>query len=73
MTVSDAVRELKQMYEQGMPTGEATTMVRLFGIKHAAALEGMPLKEIAERATGKVSYSNEIWKGMKLAAYVTVK
>lgn len=73
MTESEAIRELKRMYGEGKLSKRAATMVHLFGVKYADELEGMPLRRIAEQATGSASYGQEIYKGMKLAAYVTVK
>ncbi len=65
---------LKLMYENAAET-EATTMVRLFGIKYAKEIENCPESvEIITISAGiSRSYAVEISKGIKLAQYVRCK
>lgn len=72
MTISEAARLLNAMYFEGSAKGAAATAVHLFGIRYAAELDGMPLKEIAIRAGISPNYGTEIRKGVNLARYVRI-
>lgn len=72
MTTEEAIRILSDMYHHA-PEGEMALQVHLFGIKYADQLEGLPLQEIGERATGRLGYHAEINKGRNLARYVKLK
>ncbi len=75
MTNQELAHILNDMYNDGSKKGEATTMVRLFGIKYAdeLTLNNEELKKLAKLANLKESYATEIYKGIKLAKYVIVK
>lgn len=73
MTIDEAARELARMYHQGIAAREQALSVHLFGIKFAAELDGMPLKELAIRAEIPVTYATEIRKRMNLARYVEIR
>ncbi len=64
--------KLQEMYDNA-PEGDATTMIRLFGIVYAEHLKycGVPITEIAENSVGH-SYHAEINKGIRLAPYVEI-
>lgn len=53
--------------------GRKAVAIHLFGLRHAQTLEGQPLGEIAEEATGKKSYGTELRKSMNLAEFVSLK
>lgn len=72
MTLDEAAKILRKMYDHGYASKEQSTQVHLFGIKYADVLDGMPLKEIASRAGISEAYQTEIRKGMKLSKYVRV-
>lgn len=73
MTIDEAARELARMYHRGIASREQALSVHLFGIKFAAELDGMPLKDLAARAEIPVTYATEIRKGMNLARYVEIR
>ena len=61
-------QELKNMYENSKK-GYKVESIILFGIKNSEILKkftNTELKKLAEHATGKVSYSTEIRKGIKI-------
>jgi hypothetical protein len=62
MTIEEAARLLREMHRDA-PQGAKYASVHLFGIKHAEALKGMPLGEIAQRAGLTKAYGTEIRKG----------
>ena len=72
MTVGEAAAILKRMYENA-PHGEKTTMLHLFGIKHAADLVGLSIEDVVRKSGIPKSYHVEINKGRKLAKYVQIK
>jgi hypothetical protein len=53
--------------------GYAVTAIHLFGIEHADQLEYHSLKEICILADVPTSYVTEIYKGIRLAEFVTLK
>ncbi len=73
MTLDDAAKTLRKMYDGGLAERDQATQVHLFGIKYAQEIDGMPLKEIAARAGISENYGTEIRKGVKLAKYVVVR
>ena len=55
------------------PLGEKVAMIHLFGIQYADKI-GSQVTEIVDLAEGVPnSYITEVYKGMRLAKYVTVK
>jgi hypothetical protein len=72
VTIEQAAQELKRDYLHAAARKQVVA-IHLFGIRHAKALKGMPLKEILLRAEMPVSYGTEIRKGMRLAEFVTIK
>lgn len=58
---------------EAAPAGSRAVTVHLFGVRYADQLQGMPLRELAERAGLTKAYGTEIRKGMNLAAYVIPK
>ncbi|MCL2033486.1 MAG: hypothetical protein FWG94_02010 [Oscillospiraceae bacterium] len=74
MTVYELGKELKAMYETA-PNGEATLMIRLFGIKYADVINSNDYTavEIVKASGIKDSYHTEVSKGIKLARYVKLK
>ncbi len=76
MTTDEAIRILQDMYRRAAATREQSLQFHLFGIKYADELEGWStptLREIAGKATGSHSSGDEIYKGRRLAKYVTLK
>ncbi len=71
MTVSEAAAILKCVYDKA-PEGKKALSVHLFGIKYAAELAGLSIKEVATLA-GIPGYAAEINKGRNLAGYVDIK
>lgn len=72
MTIDEAAKILREMYDHGATKSEAATFVHLLGIKYADQIDGMSLPELAARAGISVNYKTEMHKGRKLAKYVTV-
>jgi hypothetical protein len=72
MTIDEPAAAFKSMLSEA-PENEKATHVHLFGIAHAEALAGMPLKEICIRAAQPVSYATEIRKGINLARHVELR
>ncbi len=72
MTVGELASELRRSVTAA-PPGDRVVRIHLFGIKRAAELDGVSLKELVEVAGIPSSYHTEIHKGMRLAAWVTVK
>ena len=66
------IAALKESYRQA-PDKQMKTSIHLFGKKFSDQLEGQPVNEIAEAATGRKSYGTEIRTGMRLAKYVDLK
>ena len=72
MSLEELADKLRAMWEAA-PEGARSPMVHLFGIKYADDLEGMNLQDIAELAGRPRSMGTEIYKGCRLAQYVTEK
>ena len=74
MTIDDAARILRGMYEAGGVSGRhrRTTAIRLFGIKYAGDVEPLSIPDIPRQAGLPDSYRDEINKGRALAEYVVV-
>lgn len=72
MSLEELADKLRAMWEAA-PEGARSPMVHLFGIKYANELEGMNLQDIAELAGRPRSMGTEIYKGCRLAQYVTEK
>ena len=74
MEKKELAKILADMYTNA-PKGDATTMIRLFGIQYADELKNCDctISDIAELSKIGVSYHAEISKGIRLAKYVTVK
>lgn len=72
MTLKELGEKLASMYDNA-PAGYSVTMIHLFGIKYAQDIEksGYSKKDIAEAANIPLSYATEIYKGIRLAKYVT--
>ncbi len=68
----DLVLALREAWKDA-PPGDVVVRIHLFGIRHAADLEGMNLKDLVTAAGIPAPYSTEIRKGMRLADYVTIK
>lgn len=71
MTTAEAADILKCVYDNA-PEGEKALRVHLFGIKYAAELANLSIKEVATLA-GIPGYAAEINKGRNLAGYVDIK
>ena len=72
MNIHEAARTLRNMYNNA-PHGEKTTAIRLFGIKYAGEISALHLKDLVKEANISLSYDTEVYKGIKLARYVTLK
>ena len=71
MTVDEAARILREMYDAGAQgRGLMTTGMHLFGIRYADDLSRLSIKDILSRAGLRPSYQTEVYKGMRLAEYV---
>ncbi|MBX3031094.1 MAG: hypothetical protein KF809_13175 [Chloroflexi bacterium] len=64
---------LLRVAREQAPDGDVMLRVHLFGIEHADALEQVDLKQLARSAGVPESFATEIRKGMRLAAYVTLR
>lgn len=73
MTLDEAAKILRKMYDSGLVERDQSTQVHLFGVIYATELAQMPLSEIAVRAGISENYKTEIRKGIKLAKYVKVR
>ena len=78
MTTDEAIRILREMYRQGLASGESRTQAHLFGIMYAAELARFTIKQLdaigLEATDGKArKYGTEIDKGRRLAKYVKLK
>ena len=71
MTPDELARTLSAMYHDA-PEREATTMIRLFGIKYAEQIRdcGARVTEIVRLSGLPSSYTTEVYKGVRLARYV---
>jgi len=68
----DLERTLREAWSQA-PDGDVVVRIHLFGIRHAAALQGINLGALVDAAKIPKPYATEIRKGMRLAEYVTLK
>lgn len=72
MTNEQLVRELRDAV-LGAEEGNKVVAIHIFGIRHAEALSGRNLTEIAEKAGLGKSWATEIRKGVRLADHVALK
>ena len=74
MTLNDLSKILNEMYN-GARSGDTVVMIHLFGIKYAAEIVALDIgaTAIAKAAHLSDNYGTEIQKGVRLAAYVTIK
>ena len=72
MTVDEAARILRGMYDAGEGRGLMVTAIHLFGIRYADDLSRLSIKEILLHAGMRDTYQTEVYKGMRLAGYVKV-
>lgn len=70
--MNEIVDMLKRLIDAA-PKGDKVVTIHLFGIEHAARLDGMNLQELAERAGIGKSYGTELRKGIRLAEFVRIK
>jgi 5-methylcytosine-specific restriction protein B len=68
MTEKEAAALLKALYHD--PSFGKVVGIHLFGIRHAAELRGLDLREVTALASLPESYGTEIRKGMALAPFV---
>ena len=68
----ELANELRRDCEAAGKNDKVTT-IHLFGIRHAAVLDGMNLKLLAERAGISATYGTELRKGVRLAEHVTLR
>lgn len=75
MKIEELAAALNLFYETGKKSKECKTFVHLFGIKYADVISknNIPYKEIVEKSSLPEAYANEVYSGMKLAKYVTLK
>lgn len=71
MTVEELAAKLKCVHKNA-PEGKKAVRVHLFGIKYAAELADISIKELAKLA-GIPGYAAEVNKGRNLAEYVDIK
>jgi hypothetical protein len=71
-TIADLAKELRDA-ANGAPDGHRVFSIHLFGIRRARELDGVPLKNLIRMAGLPESYHTEVYKGMRLAEYVTLK
>ena len=72
MTVDEAARILRGMYDAGEGRGLMVTAIHLFGIRYADDLSRLSIKEILLHAGMSDTYQTEVSKGIRLAGYVKV-
>jgi hypothetical protein len=70
--LEDLVIELRDAVARAA-TGDKVVAIHLFGIRHAARLDGKNLQELAERAGIGRSFGTELRKGVRLAEHVRLK
>lgn len=71
MTVDEAARILREMYDAGGQGRRLmTTGIHLFGIIYADDLSSLSITDILSRAGMSGKYATEVYKGTRLAAYV---
>lgn len=69
--VGTAARILREMIENA-GVGKKVVSIHLFGIKYAAELDGVSLKQVCKKAEISESYATEIRTGMRLAGFVVI-
>jgi hypothetical protein len=67
--MNDLAQQLRKAVDEA-PSGDRVVTIHLFGIGHAARLEGVNLQELAERAGIGKSFGTELRKGIRLASFV---
>jgi hypothetical protein len=72
MTIGELAAELRRDVATA-PDGDRVVRIHLFGIRRARDLNGVPLKELVERAGIPSSYHVEVHKGMRLADHVVLR
>ncbi len=72
LTERQAADRLKRMYKTAC-SGEKTTQIHLFGIKHAEDIADLSVEAIVKLAGLHGSYVTEVHKGIRLARYVALK
>jgi hypothetical protein len=70
--MTDLSEQLRAAIEAA-PKGDRVVTINLFGIEHAARLEGVNLRDLAGRAGIQKSFGTEIRKGVRLANFVQIK
>jgi hypothetical protein len=68
----ELAQALREAWSQA-PDGDVVVRIHLFGIRHAAALQGVSLGALVDAAEIPKPYATEIRKAMRLADYVTLK
>lgn len=72
MTVDEAARRLRDLYDAGTAHRKQAAAVHLFAIRYADDLTRLPIPLVLHRAGLPASYRTEIAKGINLAEYVQV-
>ena len=72
MTIDDLSRELRSRCERAEPNEKVTAM-HIFAIAFADQLKTSSVRQVVDGAGIGKSFVSEIYKGMKLARYVTLK
>jgi hypothetical protein len=72
MTIVELASELRTSVNSA-PGGERVVSIHLFGIRRSRDLQGVSLKALVETAGIPSSYHTEVYKGMRLPKYVTLK
>ena len=72
MTIAELALQLRESVN-GAADGERVVSIHLFGIRRARELQGVSLKDLVRIAGIPASYHTEVYKGMRLAEYVTLK
>ncbi len=74
MAPDELVDILSRLYRDA-PKDEAMAMVHLFGIKYAAEIRrcGESVPQLVRRSCVPNPHKTEVYKGMRLAKYVTLR
>jgi hypothetical protein len=72
MTIAELASELRDSVN-GAPAGKRVVTIHLFGIRRARELDGVPLKDLVQIAGIPTSYHTDVYKGVRLAEYVSLK
>jgi 5-methylcytosine-specific restriction protein B len=70
--LDDLVTELRDAVARA-GRGDRVVAIHLFGIRHAARLDGNNLHDLADRAGIGRSFGTELRKGVRLAEHVRLK